>query len=167
MKFFLVKLLSIELVNLLNLPYSNISFVSFIKKLLNKFCRVTVVVLECWAYSSNSKCLAVGNTFLTEYGCSDFVLRIFTGKNRRQFNSSDYKKYKYGHLGYWYIKSTFYKRFLNWKKIFKKIKYVVTGKTPFFVIGPSPSHKSICLKIGFWYGSFVWKRCVFNLNDFN
>ena len=136
--------------------------------MLNKFCRVTVLVLECWAYSSNSKCLAVGILFFNENGCSDFALRIFTGReNHRQFNSSDYKKYKYGHLDCCYIKSTFYKKFLNWKKIFKKIKYVVTGKTPFFVIGPSPSHKSNCLSIGFWYGSFVWKWCVFNLNGFN
>ena len=28
---------------------------------------------------------------------------------------------------------------------------VVTGTTPFFVIGP------FCTNIGFWYGSFVWK----------
>ena len=39
-------------------------FVSFINKLFNRFSRVTVVVLECWPYLLNSKCLAVGNTFL-------------------------------------------------------------------------------------------------------
>ena len=38
------------------------------------------------------------------------------------WNSRAYKEYKYGHLGCWYYKSTLYKRFLNWNKIFKKIK---------------------------------------------
>ena len=33
-----------------------------------------------------------------------------------------HKKYEYGHLGFCYIKSILYKRFLNWNKIFKKIK---------------------------------------------
>ena len=42
----------------------NIFFVSFINKLLDKYSRVTVVFLECWAYSPNLKCLAVGNTVL-------------------------------------------------------------------------------------------------------
>ena len=37
---------------------------TFFNKLFNTFSKVTVVFLECWAYSSNSKCLAVGNTFL-------------------------------------------------------------------------------------------------------
>ena len=43
----------------------------------------------------------------------------------------------------------------------------VTGKTPFFVIGPFCSHHFICLNTGFWYGSFVWKSHVFNLIAFN
>ena len=43
--------------------------------------------------------------------------------------------YEYIHLGRQYIKSTLYKRFLNWNKIFKKKKKVVTGKTSFFLIG--------------------------------
>ena len=41
-------------------------------------------------------------------------------------------------------------------KIFIKIK-VVTGKTPFFVTGAFCTPHSICLNIGFWQGSFVWK----------
>ena len=57
------QLFSIEFVNLVNLLYGNFSFVSFINKLFNTFDRVNVLFLECWAYSSNSKCLAVGNTF--------------------------------------------------------------------------------------------------------
>ena len=62
----------------------------------------------------------------------------------------------------------FKKRFLNWKKTKKcqKIK-VVTGKTPFIVIGPFRILHSFCLDIGFWQGSFVLKCCVFNLRGFN
>ena len=85
------------------------------------------------------------------------------GKNIVKRTSSVYKKYEYGYLGHWYIKSVLYKRFLNWNKISKKNK-VVTGKTPFFLIGPFCTHHSICLNIGFWYDSFVWKWCVFNLS---
>ena len=46
-----------------NLLYG-IFFVSFINKLFIRLSRVTVVVLECWAYSSNSKCLAITDTCL-------------------------------------------------------------------------------------------------------
>ena len=66
---------------------------------------------------------------------------MLTGKKHRQIK----QKYEYRHLGCWYIKSTLYKKLLNWNKIFKKNK-VVTGKTLLFVIGPF-LHHSICLKI--------------------
>ena len=62
--------------------------------------------------------------------------------------SSSYEKYEYGHLGHWYIKTSLYKRFLNWSKVWKKNK-VVSGKTQFFVIGPFCTHNFICLNIGF------------------
>ena len=61
--------------------------------------------------------------------------------------------YEHEHLGCCYIKSSLYKRFLNWNRIFKKSK-VVTDKTQFFVIGPFRSHHSVCLSIGNWYGNF-------------
>ena len=32
------------------------------------------------------------------------------------------QKYEYGHLDRWFIKSSLYKRLLDWNKIFKKIK---------------------------------------------
>ena len=35
------------------------------------------------------------------------------------------------------------------------------------MIGPFCTHHSICLKIGFWYGGFVWKWCILNLSPFN
>ena len=38
-------------------------------------------------------------------------LRILTGKSTLKLNSSVYEKYKYGHLGYWYMKLTLFKRF--------------------------------------------------------
>ena len=43
----------------------------------------------------------------------------------------------------------------------------VTCKTPFFVIGLFCPPHSICLNIGFWQGSFVWKCYVFNIITFN
>ena len=52
------------------------------------------------------------------------------------------------------------------RRNFEKNK-VVTGKTPFFVIGQFCGHHFICLKIGFWYGTFVWKWCVCNFSSLN
>ena len=64
----------------------------------------------------------------------------------------------------WVVAATnqLFKEVLKLKQNFRKNK-VVTGKTPLFVIGPLCSHHFICLNIGFWYGSLVWK-CVFNLS---
>ena len=44
---------------------------------------------------------------------------------------------------------------------FQKIE-VVSGKTHFFLIGPSCVPRSICHNIAYWRGSFVRKYCVFN-----
>ena len=41
--------------------------------------------------------------------------------------------YEYEHLSRWYIKTTLYKTFLYWNKIFKKLKLSLTGKASFFV----------------------------------
>ena len=49
----------------------------------------------------------------------------------------------------------------------KKTNKVVSGKTPFFVIGPFCTPDSVCINTGFWQGSFVWKCCVFNHSIFN
>ena len=51
-----------------------------------------------------------------------FIKDTHREKRTVKKDSSAYKKYKYGHLGRWYIKSTSYKRLLNWNKIFKKNK---------------------------------------------
>ena len=48
-----------------------------------------------------------------------------------------------------------------------KKKNVVTGKTLFFVLSPFFTLHSICLNIGFWSDTFVWKCCVSNLKTFN
>ena len=44
---------------------------------------------------------------------------------------------------------------------------VVSCKNPFFVIGPFCTTHSVCLKISFWQGSFVWKLWVFKRSTFN
>ena len=35
------------------------------------------------------------------------------------------------------------------------------------MIGAFCAHHIICLNIGFWYGIFLWKWCVFNRSAFN
>ena len=35
------------------------------------------------------------------------------------------------------------------------------------MIDPFCTHHSICLNIDFWYSSFAWKWCVFNISAFN
>ena len=83
----------------------------------------------------------------------------------RENTISAYKIYGYGHLGSWYIKSN-QQEVLKLKQNFQKTK-VVTGKIPFFLIGPFCTHHCICLNIGFLYDSFVWKWCLFILSAFS
>ena len=50
-------------------------------------------------------------------------LKILTDKKHLEMKlSSVYEKREYGHLSSWDIKPTLYEKFLNWNKIFKKIK---------------------------------------------
>ena len=96
----------------------------------------------------------------------NFYLRILTGKKHRQIKLQHLQK-----VGIWAFGSLIHQinslwQVLKLKQNFEKNK-VVFGKTPFFVIGPFCTHHSICLNIGFWYGSFVWKWCTFNLSAFN
>ena len=98
--------------------------------------------------------------------CGNKNLRILTGKKHRQIKLQRLQK-----LRIWAFESLVHQinslwEVLKLKQNFQKNK-VVNGKTPFFVIGPFCTHHSICLNIGFWYGSFVWKWCVFNLSAFN
>ena len=94
------------------------------------------------------------------------LLGILTRKKMPKWNSSANEQYEYEYLGRWYIKSTLYKRFLSWNKIFKKMK-LVTGKTSFLAIGPFCAPHSTWLNIGFRRGSFVSQYYIFNLSTFN
>ena len=92
-------------------------------------------------------------------------LRILTGKKHGQIKLQRLLKVRIWAFGLLHqIKSLL--EVLKLKQNFQKNK-LGTGKTPFFVLGPFYSHHSICLNIGFWYGSFVWKWCAFNLSAFN
>ena len=87
------------------------------------------------------------------------------GKRTLKKNSSAYKKCEYGHLDCLYIKSSLY-TFFELQQNFRRNE-AVTCKTPFFLIGLFCPPHSICLNIGFWQRSFVWKCYVFNIITFN
>ena len=88
-----------------------------ISQYLQEKCRAAIL-LKTGSYSNTQVCSS-------EY-CKIFIIekkkKKKQGKSTAKQNSSACKKYKYRHLGHWYIKSTLYKRFINWNKIFKKIK---------------------------------------------
>ena len=91
----------------------------------------------------------------------NFGLRILAGKNHPQI--------KFQRL--WAFGSLVHQNNSLWEvrkpeQNFQKER-VVTGKTPLFMIGPFCTHHLFCLNIGFWHGSIIWKRCVFNLSTFN
>ena len=108
-------------------------------------------------------CTSIHNNFWCIHNLEQFLFQphsiyfkdTHTEKNTLKKNSNALEKYEYGHFDGWYIKSALYTRFLNWNKIFEKGKYLVTGKTPFFVIGPFCTPHAICLNIGFWQSSFA------------
>ena len=93
-------------------------------------------------------------------------LKILTGKKHPKIKLQRSRKIRIWTFGSLVHQINSIKEVLKLKQIFQKDK-VFTGKTPLFVIGPFCSSHSICLNIGFWYGSFVWKSCVFNLSAFN
>ena len=79
--------------------------------------------------------------------------RILTGKKLRQIKLQRFQKVQIWVFGLLVQQINSLKEVLTETK-FSKNK-VVTGKTPFFMIGPFCSHHFICLNIGFWHGSFV------------
>ena len=93
-------------------------------------------------------------------------LRILTGKKARQIKLRRSQKVVIWAFGSLVHQINSLQKAHNLKQDFQKNK-VVTGKTPFYVIGPFCNHHSICLNIGFWYGSFVSKWCVSSLSAFN
>ena len=62
--------------------------------------------------------------------------------------------------------STLYKKFLNWNKIFEKMKQLLV-KLYLLCWVHFCTLRSICFSIGFCYASFEWKWFVFNLSAFN
>ena len=93
-------------------------------------------------------------------------LRILTGKKARQIKLRRSQKVVIWAFGSLVHQINSLQKAHNLKQDFQKNKGV-TGKTPFYVIGPFCTHHSICLNIGFWYGSFVSKWCVSSLSAFN
>ena len=75
-------------------------------------------------------------------------LRILTGKKYRQIKLQRLQKVRIWAFGSLVHQINSLQEVLKLKQNFQKNK-VVTGKTPFFVIGPFCSHHSICLNIGF------------------
>ena len=59
-------------------------------------------------------CETSKNIFLTEHFLGTASIKATSNKS--------FEKYECRHLGGWYIKSTLYTKFLNWNRIFKKIK---------------------------------------------
>ena len=89
-------------------------------------------------------------------------LRILTGKKLRQIKLQRLQKVQIWVFGLLVQQINSLKEVLT-KTKFSKNK-IVTGKTPFFLRSPFCSHHFICLNIGFWHGTFVWKWRVFNLS---
>ena len=115
-----------------------------------------------------------GSLYILPYvfgGCSpnrqiNNLLKILTEKKHPQIKLQRFRK-----VGIWTFRWLIHQinslnEVLKLKQNFRKNK-VVTGKTPFFVICPFCTILSVCLNIGFWQSSFVWKFCTFNLSTFN
>ena len=62
-------------------------------------------------------CETFKNNFLTEHFLATASIKATSNKS--------FEKYECRHLGGWYIKSTLYTKFLNWNRIFKKIKQLL------------------------------------------
>ena len=93
-------------------------------------------------------------------------LRILTGKKHPQLKLQRLLKvWKWTFRWLVHQINSLYEA-LKLKQNFRKNK-VITSKALFFVIGPSCTPHSVCLNVGFWLGSFVWKCCVFNPSTFN
>ena len=77
-----------------------------------------------------------------------YILGILTGENHRQIKLQRLQKVQIWAFELLVQQINSLEEVLKLKQNFQKNK-VVTGKTPFFVIGPFCSHHSICLNIGF------------------
>ena len=93
-------------------------------------------------------------------------LRILTGKKQSLIKLQRFRKLWICTFGCLVHQISSLCVALKLKQNFRKYK-VVSGKTPFFVIGPFCTPHSICLNIDFWQSSFIWKCCVLILSTFN
>ena len=89
-------------------------------------------------------------------------LRILTGKKHCQIKLQLLQKVQIWAFGFLVQQINSLWEVLKLKQNFRKNK-VVTGKHSVLCLGLFYRHHSICLNIGFWYGSFVWQWCVLNL----
>ena len=91
------------------------------------------------------------------------LLRVLTGKKHPQMKLQRLPK-----VWIWteakFLKNNVPKVWIWTETKFSKNK-VVAGKTPFFVRGPFYTSHSICLNIGFWYGSFASKYFALSLKN--
>ena len=76
-----------------------------------------------------------------------FCLKILTGKKHRQLKLQRLQKVRIWAFRLLVHQINFLQEVLQLKQNFEKDK-VVTGKAPFFEIGPFYTHHSICLNIG-------------------
>ena len=122
--------------------------------LFKNFCNICIIII----------CI-VGVTCFRSH-LSLHLRTILTGKNHRAIKLQRLRKVRIWAFG------SLVHQIKSWQDVFKLTQNLqknkaVTGRTPFFLISPFCSHHFICLNIGFWYGSYVWKWCVFNLSAFN
>ena len=94
-------------------------------------------------------------------------LRIPTGKKHPKIKLKCLRKIRILTFGSLVHEINSFQEVLKLEHIFKK-NYVVTGKTPLFVIGPFCSHNFIFLTlVSDRQSSFEWKWCVFSISGFN
>ena len=147
--------------------FASIKFCDFAN--FRKFCKM-LEISRSWFTKFYSRNFVFVNFFhlsdLRNYVLtkSDF-LRILTRKKHRQMKLQCLQKVKIWVFGLLVQQINSLWEVLKLKHNFQKNK-VVTGKTPFFLVGPFCSDHFSCLNIGFWYDSFVWKWCVLNLSTF-
>ena len=98
------------------------------------------------------------NHFEIMFNC--LYLKILTGKKYRQIKFQ--RSQMWTNVDIWIVGTSNQLFIRAWKY------NVVTGKTPFFVIGSLCTYPSVYLNTGFWFGSFCMKIiCIFILSTFN
>ena len=99
-------------------------------------------------YITTYNCEHITNEVIVIYDSNEDILRILTGKKKRQIKLKRLQKVRMWAFGSLVHQISSLKEVLNLKQNFQKNK-VVTVKTPFFVIGLFCTHHSIYLNTGF------------------